>query len=351
MRAVILKDDGREVTATYDNTKLSAINTCPTWGIVRYTHHKTFSTSERALALDAGKAAHDGFAAIRLYQLAYEEGHMELAQFHATRLFGSERAGRLFSVVKADRSHTTNRINMGVEAVLSSGYYDDPRDRRRTLDNISESVMFYAQQWDSARYPIWIRDESPTSDVGIEIAFSFLVEFHHGDTVETVRICGKIDGIHTDPKQNNSVVIHENKTGARIDDAWLAQWTMSHQITGYGIAASVFTDNPVWRAVVLGLQLPLPRASHEGLRIETVNRTQDMVSAWLRWVYHTHKLHQEHVDDPANAPRYTHSCNRYFRPCSFLALCTAPQEEQNQIIEEMVIEEWNPLHEEGKSIG
>ena len=53
---------------TYDHTKLSAINTCPTWGILRYTHHKKMPGSSRAMALAAGSAAHDAFSAVRLYQ-------------------------------------------------------------------------------------------------------------------------------------------------------------------------------------------------------------------------------------------------------------------------------------------
>jgi hypothetical protein len=35
---------------TYDHTKLSAINTCPTWGILRYTMHKQMPSTGRALA-------------------------------------------------------------------------------------------------------------------------------------------------------------------------------------------------------------------------------------------------------------------------------------------------------------
>ena len=53
---------------TYDHTKLSAINTCPTWGILRYTHHKKMPGSSRAMALDAGSAAHEAFSAVRLYR-------------------------------------------------------------------------------------------------------------------------------------------------------------------------------------------------------------------------------------------------------------------------------------------
>jgi hypothetical protein len=54
---------------SFDNTKLTAINTCPTWGIVRYHLHKTMSGGSRALALEAGAAMHEMFAAVRLLDL------------------------------------------------------------------------------------------------------------------------------------------------------------------------------------------------------------------------------------------------------------------------------------------
>lgn len=348
-------DDGRDVDAVYDHTKLSAINTCPVWGIIRYTLHRSMSGSARMLAPEAGSAAHDGFAAVRLYQLRYIQCRDDLALFHAERLFGATRAAKLWATSQPGRSHHNNAMNMAVEAVMTSGYFDDPMDKRRTLDNIAESVMFYAQKWDFNRFPVWIRDPADSkSDVGIEIAFSFLVRFTHknGDDNATpilIRYTGKIDGIHTDPKNNDDVIVHENKTGSRIDDSWLAQWQMSHQITGYSVAGSVFTGAPVHRALVLGLQLPIPRNAHDGLRLETVPRNEDMISSWAVWLMHTHQMHEQFKDAPWKAPQYTHSCNRYFRACSFLALCTAPNDEKELIVKEMTIDEWNPLHEDEKA--
>ena len=53
---------------TYDNTKLVGINTCPTWGILRYSMHKRMPNVKREMALEAGTAGHEGFAAVRWYQ-------------------------------------------------------------------------------------------------------------------------------------------------------------------------------------------------------------------------------------------------------------------------------------------
>ena len=53
----------------YDYTKLTAINTCPTFGVLRYALHRTESSSSRSMAIDAGKACHDYFAAQRIWSL------------------------------------------------------------------------------------------------------------------------------------------------------------------------------------------------------------------------------------------------------------------------------------------
>ena len=50
--------------------------------------------------------------------------------------------------------------------------------------------------------------------------------------------------------------------------------------------------------------------------------------------------------DPINAPKYSHSCNRYFRPCPMIPMCYGDAEEQVKIRSEMIKDEWSPLSEE-----
>ena len=50
----------------YDNTRLVAINTCPVWGAVRYGLGLAMPSRSRAMALEAGSACHEVFAAARL---------------------------------------------------------------------------------------------------------------------------------------------------------------------------------------------------------------------------------------------------------------------------------------------
>lgn len=344
---------------TYDHTKLSAINTCPTWGILRYTHHKKMPGASRAMALEAGSASHEGFAAVRWYQYKYYQCKTEVqhsnAIHHGHILFPNGRFDRMLSVISESATHRTNCINFTIEAIESTDFYDDISDNRRTISNISESIIAYIDAVDFERYPVWIRDETdPLTDIGIEIPFDVVVDIKYGDTDYQdaedkdmkVRFTGKLDGLHIDPKKDNQLLIEENKTGARLDDSWLAQWILSNQITGYCIASQTFTGLPCTYAIVSGMRIPIGKNAHEGIRKEPVNRKPIMFEKWGTWFATSILMEQEWKDNVADAPMYTHSCNRYFRSCAFLPFCASDtKEEKLEIIAEMELDEWSPLIE------
>jgi len=158
-----------------------------------------------------------------------------------------------------------------------------------------------------------------------------------------VRFIGKMDGLHWN---KNELIIIEEKTGARLDDAWLSQWVLSHQITGYCLAAATFTELPCSHALVSGMRIPIGKVPSEGIRREYVPRSQLAFEKWANWFVTSVEMEQKWRDDVINAPMYTHSCNRYFSSCSFLPFCAADtKEEKEQIIEEMETDEWSPLHD------
>jgi hypothetical protein len=332
----------------YDNTKLQAGNTCPTWGVLRYAMHKTFSHGGRAMALEAGSACHELFAAVRLYQLwKYDTPpHLRDAflNYHGRRLFGEARFENMVSHLQTNEDERTQCLNFCLDALYSSGFYDDPSDRRRTMSNLEEACIVYIERWDWHRHPIWIRDkDDPTSDVGIEIPFDIVLTYEFdGGVIRRFRFVGKFDGIQwRDDKLN----VGENKTASRLDDAWSMSFTMSSQVTGYMLAASVWTKEACERGIVWGLSIPLPKST-EGLVTEHVRRDAHHFSRWFKWFLHTVDMYEQYKNNPHDAPKYTHSCNRYFRPCSFIPFCDSDDDTQRLMIEEMVTEEWSPLHED-----
>lgn len=337
---------------SYDNTRLQAVNTCPTWGVLRYGMHKTFAHGGRAMALEAGSAEHEVFAAVRLYQLWKYDTSKELADkfldYHGRRLFGDARFENMLTHLQTTEDERTQCMNFCLDALYSSGFYDDPSDKRRTMSNLEEAAILYIDRWDWNRHPIWIRDaDDPTSDVGIEIAFDLVVTFTFASGfVHSIRFIGKFDGIHW---RDGKLCIGENKTASRLDDAWRMSFTMSSQITGYMLAASVWVGEPCTRAMVWGLALPLPKSyDNGGLITEYVTRESHHFERWFNWLLHSSNYYEEFKDNPTDAPRYTHSCNRYFRPCAFIPFCDSNDEDQALMIGEMVTDEWSPL-EDGKA--
>lgn len=343
-------EDDRNIPA-YDHTRLSAVNTCPTWAAVRYGLHLKMNDAARSMALEAGGAAHEGFAAMRCFHLYHQTGNKELTMFHLIRNFGEERAKDIFDLIDTSATPQTNMVNVACEALYSSGFYDDPSDRNRTIANIEMSLATRASKWNFDEQ-IWIRDpDDNQSDVGIEIGFDIVVTITYSpineDDNEQVlvrRFIGKLDGIHV--KRDGKLVVCEDKTGSRLDDAWLAQWELSHQITGYCLASSTFVKQDIMKARVGGMRIPVAKDLISTVREEAVNRHVMLYTKWAEWFVHSCLLFEVSTDYPLRAPMYTTSCNRYFNACAFLPLCSCRDDEEKQeVLDNMYFEEWNPLHE------
>jgi hypothetical protein len=331
----------------YDNTKLVALNTCPTWGILRYGMHKTMSAPgvTRAMALEMGTAAHDVFAAVRLWQVHHYQQRADLADYHGPRLFGDTRYQAMLTAVDTREDERAQSLAFALSALETSGFYDDPSDRRRTFTNLEEACIAYIDRWNWTRMPVWIRDISdPHSDIGIELPFDIVLSFVFSDgSVREYRFIGKADGLHD---RDGSLYLHENKTASRLDEAWSQSFLLSSQITGYCIAVSLFAGRPIAMAEIFGMSVPLPKNyDFGGIVREVVPRFAHHFEHWLAWFLHTVEVEELYKNDPINAPKYTHSCNRYFRPCSMIPFCDADDEEKQRILEEMYEDEWNPLHE------
>jgi len=351
---IVATPDSHKHLPIRDHTTYSNINTCPKWGVIRYVKSLVMSGAGRAMALEAGETAHEAFAALRLYQFLHHSEHPsreEVVDHVGREILGEDRYDQVMGPVEGRPASRTDAISVALEAHYSSGFFDDPQDKRRTSANISDSIVAYVDAWNMDRWPVWYSDDTPTCQVGIERSFDMLITFDMEidgkDQQFEIRYCGKIDGIHWDRDNRMEVVPHENKTGARIDDAWLAQWLLSHQITGYCVASEVLTGERAEKCHVLGLRIPPGREL--ALREETTKRATRSIEDFIRWIAHSETAVRAFENDPLTAAMYTHSCNRYFRACSLVPLCTADHGEQKRILDEMEIKEWSPL--ETKVVG
>lgn len=340
-------DEARALRAAgavfYDYTKLTAANTCPTWGVIRYGLHKTevpLDQGGRNLAIEAGSACHDFFAAIRYWTLLQQRQTYpeELLGQLGVRLFGVERMRSMLAVPQ-DSDPVNNAQMFALDALHTTGYYDDPKDRRRTMANMEESCLIYSDRYFKSKLPVVVKDDL----IGIEIPFvlevtktSRLLGMAHC----TAYYCGRIDGIH---EWGDQLAVGENKTSARLTDAWRMSFAISHQITGYTIAAGVMLDTEINNAIVMGVQLPLPKSAFDGVSFELVTRTESDRFRWCEWFFHSIATYEAYIERATQAPRYAHSCNRFFSACQFIPFCSLPREDQANSLADMRVEEWSPL--------
>lgn len=342
-------DDDKDLP-WFDHTKLSALNTCPTWGMIRYVEQKAMPGAGRAMALEAGIAAHQVFSAVRLLDLLrYQklEDHFHVA---GLRLYGQYKWERMCERLTNDEDDFRREsLAFCLQAFYDSGFYDDPRDKRRTTANIEEACIAYIDNWSWGRRPVWVENvNDPESLVGIELPLTFVIEFQRFDGLTfAYNYRGRCDGLHWSSTQEGAhLELGENKTASRLDEAWRQSFVMSHQVTGYLVGTSLLCKQEITNARIHGMAIPLPRSyDFGGIVEEVVRREPHLFEAWMQWVWDTTRVYEKFKHDVDKATRFTHSCNRYFRPCSLIPYCASDDEERAQILTELVKDEWDPLED------
>lgn len=352
----------------YDFSMMNSINTCPMYGITRYVHNKVFTINEREMALECGELCHNCFAIYRALSIYYRGikennenliaiGIKHIARFIQEVVMDVDEAKAVefcHELIEKAEEKTTPVAKYTIFSdflIDNSGYYDDPDDKKRTIENIKSSLLAYLSNFLDLIIdePVWIEDETNIdTKVGIEIPFDVRVdiefEANNALNIQVIHFIGKLDGIHV--RKDGSLIIHENKTASRLDDSWVGQWYNSHQITGYCLAGSYFTEQNCMQARVLGMQIPVPKYSGYAFRTERVDRETHYFEDWARWVLTVHQVIEEYKDHPEIAPKNTHACCKYYKQCAFTYLCVNSAEERKRIInEEMVEHKWSPLDE------
>lgn len=354
----------------YDFSLLNSVNTCPMYGITRHVLQKNFTNNDRHMALECGDLCHKCFACYRALSI-YFRGIKEnketlclIGKNYIVKLFQEitnneldfEKCNEIFDEFVNNFNENDTLLSKYTTfsdfIIDNSGYYDDPDDKKRTISNIKDSLMHYCSNFLNLveEEPVWIENENDiNSKIGIEIPFDtkvvIIYEENGKQFEQAIHFIGKLDGLHV-RLLDNSLIVHENKTASRLDDSWLGQWFKSHQITGYCLAASYFSNGNCLQARVLGMQIPAPKTSGYAFRTQRVDREDFYFIDWARWVLSVHKIIEDYKNNPEIAPMNTHACCKYYKQCSFTPLCCASIEERKEIIEKDMVEDaWSPLDE------
>jgi hypothetical protein len=337
----------------FDNVKLAAVATCPTYGIMRYQHHKVYASPRRPMPLIAGLAAHDAFAAIRLGDL-YFNGEVfyggafnvrQIATEHAIHLFGKDRATDWVTAINRGEDLERSIMLGALDIFESSGYYDDPDDKRRTIANIEETIVAYCSRYPLGKIMVFVGlDVRQKRFVGIEVPLDMFLHIEHADGVFEYRFTGRVDAVMWPNTKRTHISIEDDKTASRLNEAWHESWKIAHQPTGYCLGIGALLDAEVNRGVIRGASIPLPKTyDYGGIATVPFIRSPLQFIEWADHVVHIMSIVDKYNDRPLNAPRYTVSCNKYFRPCNYIPFCDSSVHERGIMFNEMDTEVWDPL--------
>jgi len=281
---------------------------------------------------------HEVYAAVRIWQMEYVQKLPKHALHTGNRIFNTKdephRWQKICEEAEPNKADTREHLQSIAFATLhSSAWYDDPDDQIRTMSNMEMSAIQYIDERQPymENWPIYIEDKkNPKCRVGIEQTFDVVLEFSDG---RLIRYIGTIDGL-IQKASTKKWFLDENKTASRIDEGWRKSFEMRHQVTGYCAASTVVFGFPVFDARVTGCKVK-PTNRGEDIYVLEVNREPETIQHWAAWVRHTVDLFDKYEKDYEHAPRYTHSCNRYFRPCSLLSFCADTAEGRREQWEQM----------------
>jgi hypothetical protein len=290
------------------------------------------------MALECGELMHQVFAAVRVWQLSRVQKLDVHAQAVGKRIYKSARWNAIWNRCMTQTDERDQLLELCFGVLQTSGWKDDDKDQTRTMTNMELASIIYVDEHlpKMENWPIYVEDAgNPQSVVGIEQVFDVVLTYEDN---KEIRYVGTIDGLVTKAATGN-YHLDENKTASRLGEGWRNAFDMRHQITGYCAAStSVFGfDKPVYRSRVTGLRIKPMNKGEDIYPFEPIERTWDAIQHWATWVRELAETYERYEGDFEHATRFTHSCNRFFRPCSLLGFCADTAEGRQLAFNDLMV--------------
>lgn len=326
------------------SSMVEAINTCPRFGIIHNVMGKRFVTGYRQMALEAGSLMHDIFAVLNLLHVGENQGFQDHMHHHGKLLLPDGRWEQVFSyATREGLKKKPNPERAAIATIASSDFYDDPNDKNRTISNL-EICAIQLIAYHEARLtdlPIYIADpKDPTAPIGVEISLDGVFEIDDGFADYTIRCIGLADVVYANPDDKTIVKLGEYKTTANMNDAWREAFNTRHQLTLYNALLNAYFPERAqddMETIMIGSAIPV-RMTSTPVRHFTVERDQENIQDMLNTFKFTNGIKRQFEHKPLSAPMFTHSCSRYFRPCSLMDLCIAASDDQYDMLSSMEVE-------------
>lgn len=240
-------------------------------------------------------------------------------------------------------------LSDGVDAALAKWASEVPvvpSRSNKTSVNLVLALQHYFNKW-----PLDTSELRPIED-GIEGTFTKTLSpgLLHPTTGKPLQYAAKMDMVARD-NFDNFVVVDEKTTG-RFSDAWLAQWDIDPQMTGYIWLLQDFQLSGAPHANIRGVEIasaissmlvPIFRTDHQTMMWydQTIRDVRRMIEYWHNFMY---------WHDPALWDKTLgNACVAYSRPCEYMRLCNSPNAEEIAAADYKV-EFWNPMQPEKEPI-
>ena len=323
------------------SSMLEALVTCPRWGLINSVNRRSFTENARAMALEAGSAMHEVFSVLNLLQVGVVQGKVDHMNYHGERLFPGRWAGmtaKLDTTVHDKFRHDVME-DILLRCLASSDFYDDPADPYRTMSNLERAAFELYNYWVTVLSDFTIQtSELPDEPIGVERSID--VVFTAPDAAP-IRFIGLADAIYQNDT-TRKVTLGEYKTSSRVTDSYLESFRTRNQVTAYmlGLHAD-YSDYMSGNTIIIASEMP-PKASKQNVQHIMVPRDEDSYADFFAACKFGMQIIEQFGDNPTDAPMFTHSCNRYFRTCSLMTLCTCTSQDRRETYDSMFTKELSP---------
>lgn len=208
----------------------------------------------------------------------------------------------------------------------------------KTFPNLQDAITRYLEVW-----PLGEDGLTPIDD-GIEYQFQIPLGINHPATGKELAYVGRMDMLARDGEGN--LVVVDEKTASQFSNAWVAQWDMDTQMSGYLYAANRlegFILESIPRANIRGVGI-----SSKGIdtTMVPVYRSEWHLADWWRGVRLIVMRMLNFFDMSLGGrmwPKHAgNACVSYARPCEYTRMCSSPN--SDAFYDSYVVKRWNPLN-------
>ncbi|MGH7746063.1 MAG: PD-(D/E)XK nuclease family protein [Candidatus Dormibacteria bacterium] len=217
-----------------------------------------------------------------------------------------------------------------VEVYRFYGEFKCPVNSTKTAGKMAGALISYFDH-----YKLGIDPFEPLVD-GIEHRFQLRLSIDHPQTGEKMFYGGRFDLLAADRTNKEVWVVDEKSTKAdyrigSVSEAWLGQWELDSQMTGYIWAAKQLMvrlgldPNRVQGARVRGIAIGKAGYDH----VEVIVKRQDWeLDRWYEEMMEDVKEAVQAEQNRSFRLALGHACHPYGSPCEFAKLCAARDPER-----------------------